>query len=147
MLKTVYRSSCRDKHNCQRCDSNLGPLTPLRRANHSATETCKPLTNKRQTVICHQHRNTSTQYIDNITCKHTCIRNTFNYSVVCLASWRPNNCISVQSTAGHMSRVRAPRDWIHSSRVVAPFSGYQRLQIDTYQTHQLLECDAIAKGY
>ena len=28
MLKTVYRSSCRDKHNCQRCHSNLGPLTP-----------------------------------------------------------------------------------------------------------------------
>jgi len=26
--KTVYRSSCRDKHNCQRRDSNLGPLTP-----------------------------------------------------------------------------------------------------------------------
>jgi len=28
VLKTVYRSSCRDKHNCQRCDSNLDPLTP-----------------------------------------------------------------------------------------------------------------------
>ena len=28
MLKTVYRSSCRDKHNCQQRDSNLGPLTP-----------------------------------------------------------------------------------------------------------------------
>ena len=28
MLKTVYRSSCRDKHNCQRHDSNLDPLTP-----------------------------------------------------------------------------------------------------------------------
>ena len=27
-LKTVYRSSCRDKHNCQRRDSNLNPLTP-----------------------------------------------------------------------------------------------------------------------
>jgi len=27
VLKTVYRSSCRDKHNCQRRDSNLGPLT------------------------------------------------------------------------------------------------------------------------
>ena len=26
VLKTVYRSSCRDKHNCR--DSNLGPLTP-----------------------------------------------------------------------------------------------------------------------
>jgi len=26
--KTVYRSSCRDKHNCQRRDSNLDPLTP-----------------------------------------------------------------------------------------------------------------------
>jgi len=26
--KTVYRSSCRDKHNCQWRDSNLGPLTP-----------------------------------------------------------------------------------------------------------------------
>jgi len=26
MLKTVYRSSCRDKHNCQRRDSNLDPL-------------------------------------------------------------------------------------------------------------------------
>ena len=25
--KTVYRSSCRDKHNCPQCDSNLGPLT------------------------------------------------------------------------------------------------------------------------
>jgi len=24
----VYRSSCRDKHNCQRRDSNLDPLTP-----------------------------------------------------------------------------------------------------------------------
>ena len=28
MLKTVYRSSCRDKHNCQQCDANLDPLTP-----------------------------------------------------------------------------------------------------------------------
>ena len=28
VLKTVYRSSCRDKHNCQWRDSNLGPLTP-----------------------------------------------------------------------------------------------------------------------
>ena len=42
VLKTVYRSSCRDKHNCQRRDSNLDPLTTaVRRANHSATETCK----------------------------------------------------------------------------------------------------------
>ena len=28
MLKTVYRSSCHDKHNCQWRDSNLGPPTP-----------------------------------------------------------------------------------------------------------------------
>jgi len=28
VLKTVYRSSRRDKHNCQRRGSNLGPLTP-----------------------------------------------------------------------------------------------------------------------
>ena len=28
VLKTVYRSSFRDKHNCQRRDSNLDPLTP-----------------------------------------------------------------------------------------------------------------------
>ena len=28
MLKTVYRISCRDKHNCHRRDSNLDPLTP-----------------------------------------------------------------------------------------------------------------------
>jgi len=28
VLKTVYRSSCRDKHNCQWRDSNLDPLTP-----------------------------------------------------------------------------------------------------------------------
>ena len=28
MLKTVYRSSRRDKHNCQRSDSNLGRFTP-----------------------------------------------------------------------------------------------------------------------
>ena len=28
VLKTVYRSSRRDKHNCQRRDSNLDPLTP-----------------------------------------------------------------------------------------------------------------------
>jgi len=27
MPKAVYRSSCRDKHNCLKCDSNLGPLT------------------------------------------------------------------------------------------------------------------------
>ena len=27
MPKTVYRSSCRDKHNCPRRDSNLDPLT------------------------------------------------------------------------------------------------------------------------
>ena len=41
VLKTVYRSSCRDKHNCQQRDSNLDPLTAVRRANHSATETCQ----------------------------------------------------------------------------------------------------------
>ena len=29
MLKTVYRSSFRDKHNCQWRDSNLDPLTLL----------------------------------------------------------------------------------------------------------------------
>ena len=28
VLKTVCRSSCRDKHNCQQRDSNLGPVTP-----------------------------------------------------------------------------------------------------------------------
>ena len=28
VLKTAYRSSRRDKHNCQRRDSNLDPLTP-----------------------------------------------------------------------------------------------------------------------
>jgi len=28
VLKTVYRSSCHNKHNCQQRDSNLGPLTP-----------------------------------------------------------------------------------------------------------------------
>jgi len=28
VLKTVYRSSCCDKHNCQRRDSNRDPLTP-----------------------------------------------------------------------------------------------------------------------
>jgi len=28
-----------------------------------------------------------------------------------------------------MPRVRAPRDWINSSRVVSPLSGYQRLHI------------------
>jgi len=35
--KTVHRSSCRDKHNRPRCDSNPGPLTltVVRRANHS----------------------------------------------------------------------------------------------------------------
>jgi len=27
VLKTVYRTSCRDKHNCQQHDLNLGPLT------------------------------------------------------------------------------------------------------------------------
>jgi len=26
--KAAYHGSCRDKHNCPRCDSNLGPLTP-----------------------------------------------------------------------------------------------------------------------
>ena len=31
VLKTVYRSSCPDKHNCQRRDSNLDPLTPQTR--------------------------------------------------------------------------------------------------------------------
>ena len=38
VLKTVYRSSCRDKHNCQRRDSNLGPLTP-----QSGALTTRPL--------------------------------------------------------------------------------------------------------
>ena len=38
--KTVYRSSCRDKHNRPRRDLNLDPLTAVRRANHSATATC-----------------------------------------------------------------------------------------------------------
>ena len=28
VLKAAYRSGCREKHNCQRRDSNLGPLTP-----------------------------------------------------------------------------------------------------------------------
>ena len=28
MFKTVYRSSCCNKHNCQWRDSNLGPVTP-----------------------------------------------------------------------------------------------------------------------
>jgi len=42
VLKTVYRSSRRDKHNRPRCDSNLGPHTAVRCANHSATETCTP---------------------------------------------------------------------------------------------------------
>ena len=28
MPKAVYRSGCRDKHNCRRCGSNLGSFTP-----------------------------------------------------------------------------------------------------------------------
>ena len=36
----LCRSGCRAKHNRPLCGSNLGPLTPVRRANHSATETC-----------------------------------------------------------------------------------------------------------
>ena len=32
--KAVYRSGCRDKHNRLQCDSNLDPLTAVRRANH-----------------------------------------------------------------------------------------------------------------
>ena len=38
MPKAAYRSSCRDKHNRPRCDSNPGPLTP-----HSDALTTRPL--------------------------------------------------------------------------------------------------------
>ena len=38
MPKAVYRSCCCDKHNCPRCDSHLGPLTP-----QSDTIRCTPL--------------------------------------------------------------------------------------------------------
>jgi len=41
MPKVVYHSSYRDKHNRLRCDSNMGPLTIVRCANYSATETCR----------------------------------------------------------------------------------------------------------
>jgi len=53
--------------------------------------------------------------------------NTFNYSVVGLASWIPDNCICVESTTGHVLRVWAPWDRINSSCMVPPFSGYYRL--------------------
>jgi len=39
--KAVYRSGCRDKHNCPRC-----PHTTVGRANHSATATCREVTLK-----------------------------------------------------------------------------------------------------
>jgi len=42
--KTVYRSSRRDKHNCPRRDSNLGPLTP-----QSDALTTRPLRPARHT--------------------------------------------------------------------------------------------------
>jgi len=38
--KTVYHSSCRDKHNRPRCDSNLGPLT--RQSDALATRLLRP---------------------------------------------------------------------------------------------------------
>jgi len=42
MPKAVYRSSRHGKHNCQRRDLNLGPVTPQSdTTNHSATETCR----------------------------------------------------------------------------------------------------------
>ena len=37
MPKAVYRSSCRDKDNRPRCDSNLSPVTPQSDA-HCATK-------------------------------------------------------------------------------------------------------------
>jgi len=44
VLKTVYRSSCRDKHNCQRRDSNLDPLTP--QSDALTTRLLRPETNE-----------------------------------------------------------------------------------------------------
>ena len=48
MLKTVYRSSCRDKHNCQRRDSNLGPLTP--QSDALTTRPLRPSTNAMSSI-------------------------------------------------------------------------------------------------
>ena len=50
--KAVYRSSCCDKHNRPRCDSNLGPHTAVRHANRSAVECLWMLVYIRPVVWC-----------------------------------------------------------------------------------------------
>jgi len=45
VLKTVYHSSGRDKHNCRRRDSNLDPLTP--QSDALTTRLLRPATKKR----------------------------------------------------------------------------------------------------
>jgi len=55
VLKTVYRSSCRDKHNCQRRDSNLDPLTP-----QSDALTARPLRPAMYINYIHQSKQTYT---------------------------------------------------------------------------------------
>ena len=42
MLKTVYHSSCRDKHNCQRRDSNLDPLSLTPQSDALTTRLLRP---------------------------------------------------------------------------------------------------------
>ena len=54
MLKTVYRSSCRDKHNCQRRDSNLDPLTP--QSDAPTTRLLRPATRIAQQVAAADNR-------------------------------------------------------------------------------------------
>jgi len=47
--KTVYHSSRRDKHNCPRRDSNLGPLTP--QSDALTTRPLRPVVTKQYTCI------------------------------------------------------------------------------------------------
>ena len=55
MPKAVYRSSCRDKHNRPRCDSNLDPLTP--QSDTLTTRLLRPVYSPISVVRCHKEDN------------------------------------------------------------------------------------------
>jgi len=58
VLKTVYHSSCRDKHNCQRRDSNLDPLTP--QSDAPTTRLLRPTSERTVSAVWNQTRCYST---------------------------------------------------------------------------------------
>ena len=116
VLKTVYCSSCHNKHNCQWSDSNLGPLTPqsdalttwpLRPEVLEVKWSSQKWTSIESVVLCHVDRPIPFCADDDVVIRHT-------DRVITL--WSMSCCSLASVTGGGVYRADGHR-WLGWRRV------------------------------